>query len=338
MAAAVRLTAGAKAGQGSGGRQQEGGASLSQKIKYSLDEARILTLGAHVLEGALFSMAFQPMFEKAPTTVKGMLAGALGLMLIVLVLLLLPGPYHELSEHGEDTDSVRQFVSRVCGIALLPFTAAIGAILVSGLQPTVGMTAAAAVGGGGVAVALLFWYALEITTRHLKPQESRMDDKQEEEYKPAPLTAKIEQVLTELRVVLPGAQAVLGFQFISMFSQSFGQLPESSKLVHIGSLTAVALSTIWLMTPAAYHRLVENGEATQGFHRFASRMLLLAMAPLAVGLCGDFFVVLRKVTDQIVGSSVGAALMLVVFIGCWYGLTLALRQRHDRLHLTLARA
>jgi hypothetical protein len=62
------------------------------------------------------------------------------------------------------------------------------------------------------------------------------------------------------------------------------------------------------------------------------------MAPLALGLCGDFFVVLRKVTDQVVGSSVGAALMLVVFIGCWYGLTLALRQRHDRLHLTLARA
>jgi hypothetical protein len=45
-------------------------------------------------------------------------------------------------------------------------------------------------------------------------------------------------MLTEARVVLPGVQALLGFQLISVISQSFEKLPTSSKLVHAVSLEA----------------------------------------------------------------------------------------------------
>ena len=70
---------------------------------------------------------------------------------------------------------------------------------------------------------------------------------------------QIQHALTDARVVLPGAQALLGFQFVGVFLGGFEELPASSQYVHVVSLTLVTLSTILLMMPAAYHRLVEQG-------------------------------------------------------------------------------
>jgi len=81
----------------------------------------------------------------------------------------------------------------------------------------------------------------------------------------------------------------------------------------------VALSIILLMTPAAYHRIVDEGEDTDRFHRFASRIMLAAMIPLAIGISGDFFVVLRKVTGSLSFATAGAAGTLILFLAFWFG-------------------
>jgi len=62
----------------------------------------------------------------------------------------------------------------------------------------------------------------------------------------------------------------------------FEKLPNLLKYVHLISLCLTAVSIILLMTPAAYHRIVERGEETEHFHRFARKTLLAAMAPLAL--------------------------------------------------------
>src|SRR5437899_1834769 len=50
----------------------------------------------------------------------------------------------------------------------------------------------------------------------------------------------------------------------------------------------------------AWHRAQhkEQGEETEHFYRFASRVVLAAMMPLAVGIAGDFFVVGSMVTGS----------------------------------------
>jgi hypothetical protein len=52
-----------------------------------------------------------------------------------------------------------------------------------------------------------------------------------------PLHAKMEEMLTEARVVLPGAQALFGFQLAIVLTQSFEQLPSVSKITHAASLS-----------------------------------------------------------------------------------------------------
>jgi DMSO reductase anchor subunit len=137
-------------------------------------------------------------------------------------------------------------------------------------------------------------------------------------------------VLTEARTVLPGAQALLGFQFATMLMEGFEKLPESSKYVHLASLAMVALAIVLLMTPAAYHRIVEQGEDTERFHRFSGRVLLASMVPLALGVCGDLFVVIRKVSESSAFAVACALVMILFFYGFWFGYTAYRRSKVRR--------
>lgn len=142
----------------------------------------------------------------------------------------------------------------------------------------------------------------------------------------ADLTQKIDQTLTEARMVLPGTQALLGFQLIAMLTERFAKLPLSSRYAHLASLSLCALAAIWLMTPAAWHRLVERGEDSERFHALASRFLLMAMVVLAAGISADYFVVARELSGSL-PLAVGASLFLTaLFYGMWFALPLATRR------------
>ena len=308
-------------------------AELKDKIQNALDEGRMLVLGSQVLLGFQYRSAFETGFEKLPASSQYLKLIALGLMLIALGLLLAPGAYHRIVEEGEDTHGLHKFITGVMDYALLPFALALGLDLYVATQPTLGYTAAVMAGAGACLVALSFWYGLEFVRRREREPEVREEQevsKEEEQKKDqggSKLKDKIKHVLTECRVVLPGAQALLGFQFISTLTEAFEKLPQSSKYVHLLSLVLVAVSIVLLMTPAAYHRIVERGEETDHFHRFASRILIAAMIPLGLGVSGDFFVVARKITESGTVALMGALSMLLFFFALWFGLPIYRRNR-----------
>ncbi|HEX6718744.1 MAG TPA: DUF6328 family protein, partial [Pyrinomonadaceae bacterium] len=91
--------------------------------------------------------------------------------------------------------------------------------------------------------------------------------------------------------------------------------------VHMISLWVMGVSVILLMTPAAYHRIVERGEDTERFHSVATNFMLAAMLTLPVGMCGDLFVVVRKITESASAAVVSGVVMLSLFYGLWFGFT-----------------
>jgi hypothetical protein len=113
-----------------------------------------------------------------------------------------------------------------------------------------------------------------------------------------PLNAKIEQMLTEARVVLPGAQALFGFQLAIVLTQSFEQLPSASRIIHAVAIFLVALSAILLIAPAAYHRIVYAGEDTQDMHRVSGMLVTAATVQLALGMAYDVYVVIAKIAGS----------------------------------------
>jgi Family of unknown function (DUF6328) len=129
---------------------------------------------------------------------------------------------------------------------------------------------------------------------------------------------KIDYVLIEARVVLPGVQALLGFQFAIVLTSGFAELPPSAKSLHGVALGLVALAMILLMTPAAYHRIVYGAALAPNFYKVASRFLLAATVFLALGLSADIDVVVGKIIES---EAVANALVIATaatLLGLWH--------------------
>ena len=141
------------------------------------------------------------------------------------------------------------------------------------------------------------------------------------------LAEKIKQVLTEARIVLPGVQALLAFQFMTFFISTFDQLPSLLKYTHLAALGLMAISMLLLMTPAAYHRVVLQGEDSERFHVLSARLLLGAMVFLAGGMALDLWVVVEKVSQSRAWGLASAGLALALFYGLWFGYTWYRRER-----------
>jgi hypothetical protein len=301
---------------------------LSDKAENALNETRMLILGAQVLIGFDFQAAFQPGFDRLPPVAQNLNLLGLGFMLVAVALLIAPGAFHQIVEGGNDTRRLLAFTGRIAALALLPFAIGIGLdAYVAGLV-VIGMPAAVALGVLGTAFALFFWYGLDVAMR---PAEAAPDEPMKEAPKETrtPLETRIKQVLMEARVVLPGAQALLGFQLAAMLTDAFERLPRSSQYVHLVSLVLLAITIVFLMAPAAFHRIVERGEDTERLHRFSTAMLLAALVPLGLGLAGDFYVVAEKVLQAPGPAMVLAAASLVFYFGLWFGVTLVARARRE---------
>ncbi|MDX6499191.1 MAG: hypothetical protein QOG23_2451 [Blastocatellia bacterium] len=294
---------------------------LSHKIKIAMDESRMLILGASVLLGFQFRSPFETGFASLPLSSQYLKLAGLGILLVSIVLIMSPGAYHRIVWRGNDSDDVHEFSTTVMDLALFPFLIAMGIDFYIIVGKFSGVTKGLLTGVLMGATAFALWYGPALIWRR-KTSGSQKQDKKTAKTQKTPLKDRVEQVLTEARVVLPGVQALLGFQLATMLMDGFDKLPLSSKYIHLISLILMGLCVILLMTPAAYHRIVERGEDTESFHRFASWSLLVVMIPLPLGICGDLFVVLRKVTGSISISIGIAALILACFYAVWFGFPL----------------
>jgi hypothetical protein len=85
----------------------------------------------------------------------------------------------------------------------------------------------------GTAFALALWCGPEWMWRlRMRGQGGALTDPRMQSALPTSLEPRVKQVLVEPRVMLPGAQALLGFQLAAMLTEAFGQLPTSSRFVH----------------------------------------------------------------------------------------------------------
>ncbi len=125
-------------------------------------------------------------------------------------------------------------------------------------------------------------------------------------------------LLEECRMVLPGIQALFGFQLIAVFNEKFWELPEGHRMLHLLAIALIAVSVALVMTPAAYHRQVHQCSISRQFIRLSSWLLLLSMCPLLAGICIDFYVVCAMVLSNAWWSYLFTGGLAAIFVGLWY--------------------
>jgi hypothetical protein len=294
---------------------------LKDKIQTGLDESRMLVLGAQILIGFAFSANFQPAFRDLPVAFQYLNLLALTLMLITICLLMSSTALHQLTDEGNDSARLHRFTTHIMESVLALFSLGIGADLYVSAGTIVAKTPAAIVATVITLISLGFWYGPHFLVRGNGRDSEGDMNVTSESVMPTAVHDKIRHVLTEARVILPGNQALLGFQFAVTLQPGFRDLPAALKLVHLVSLSLIAISTILLLAPAPYHRIVERGEETESFYRVASKLTLSSLPPMAAGIAADFFVVVYKISNRYGLSLLAALLMFCIFCGMWFGYT-----------------
>ena len=76
----------------------------------------------------------------------------------------------------------------------------------------------------------------------------------------ARLKDKVQNALDEARLLVLGAQVLLGFEYRSVFESGFDVLPSHSKYLKLVGLGLLLVAFALLTWPGAYHRIVAGGE------------------------------------------------------------------------------
>jgi hypothetical protein len=135
-------------------------------------------------------------------------------------------------------------------------------------------------------------------------------------------------ILEECRMVLPGIQALFGFQLVAVFADGFHErLSGAEQLVHLAAIVLVTIAIALVMAPAALHRQSQPQAVSQRFIDTSSTLLLAGMFPLALGIVLDIYLITGVILGAPVAGGVVAAALLAVFAALWLWLPARERRR-----------
>lgn len=132
------------------------------------------------------------------------------------------------------------------------------------------------------------------------------------------------ELLQEIRVILPGVQVLFAFLLTVAFTRRFTELAEYQIDVYFAALLSTALATILFVAPTAQHRLLWRQHARSQRLRLANRLVIAGSFCLAVAVGCVVFLV----ADFIYGittAAVATALVAGAIVVLWYVLPLAQR-------------
>jgi MFS family permease len=124
------------------------------------------------------------------------------------------------------------------------------------------------------------------------------------------LDRELLELLNELRVVLPGVQALFAFLLIVPFNDRFADVTGRERAVYIVALLASALACVLFIAAPAFHRLRFRRHDKAQLLRVGNRCAIAGMAALAVAMIASVFLV----AEVIFGAGVAIALAALVAV------------------------
>lgn len=136
-------------------------------------------------------------------------------------------------------------------------------------------------------------------------------------------------VLEEARTVLPGLQALFGFQLITVFNPKFDQMVPIDQQLYWLTLMLITVSMCLLMTPAAYDRQTKCHHDPKHFEKVATVLITCALFPFMVAMSIDAYIVTREMFHSESMALATGLTLLCVFGVLWYGFPLYMNATHN---------
>lgn len=129
------------------------------------------------------------------------------------------------------------------------------------------------------------------------------------------------ELLQELRSLIPGANVLLGFLLAVTFTSEFGTLDRVERYVYFATLVSTAVAIVLFMAPAAHHRLRFREGDKDHLLRKANREAIAGTIASSFSFTGVLFLV----TERIFGTPEAIVVSVAFFaFTAWRWWSLAL--------------
>ncbi len=143
------------------------------------------------------------------------------------------------------------------------------------------------------------------------------------------LDRELDELTSELRMVIPGVTVLLAFLLSVPFASGFPSLDGLQQGAYFTAFLSTALAVVFLLGEGAYHRIRGKPYDKGLLLKTATRQTVTALLLLGVALSAVVFLV----TDVLFGAVVSVPLTAAVTVlvaATWFGLPLLRRLRADR--------
>jgi hypothetical protein len=135
------------------------------------------------------------------------------------------------------------------------------------------------------------------------------------------------ELLSELRVALPGVQVLFAFLLVVPFNQGFGRMTDFERKLYFGTLLCTALASMLLIAPSVHHRILFRLRDKEHLVLSANRLTIAGLAVLAVAMTSAIGLITHILFGGLT-AGITSGLVLLAFALLWYGAPL--RRRRER--------
>jgi MFS family permease len=140
------------------------------------------------------------------------------------------------------------------------------------------------------------------------------------------LNRNFDQMLQELRVVIPGVQVLFAFLLAVPFSTRFDRVDQFERVVFFIALLFAAFAVVLLLAPSIQHRLLFRHEQKRYLVETGTRLTIAGMTALALSMTLSLVLVAHFLYG-LWAAGIVAAFALVSYGTVWYALPLERRRR-----------
>jgi hypothetical protein len=133
------------------------------------------------------------------------------------------------------------------------------------------------------------------------PGDERVEQAEKAEDVKARLEREHNELLQELRSLIPGAEVLFGFLLAVTFTSQFGELDDAQRYVYYGTLVSTAIALVLYLAPASYHRLRFREGDKDYMLRKANREAIAGTVASSFALTGVLYLVTTFVFETAEG-------------------------------------
>ncbi|WP_332878640.1 DUF6328 family protein [Massilia sp. S19_KUP03_FR1] len=124
-------------------------------------------------------------------------------------------------------------------------------------------------------------------------------------------------MLSEQRILLPGAQMLTAFLIILPFNGGFQHIVHSEKLVFLGTFICSMTSLLLLSAPAIQHRVIRPLADRAAFKQLASKFIVAGALALAFAFTLATNLVISEVFGTVAGLAASGSIALLILVLWW---------------------